>query len=56
MEALRHLDKNGRPICGTPAAGALVVDEPVHVTCIGCLLWVSMQLAAHMLKPTGRKP
>lgn len=32
-----HLEASGCPLCGAPAEGALVTEEPVHTTCIVCL-------------------
>lgn len=42
----RHLDADGSPLCTAPAQGALVVDEPVDVTCAACLLALSERLMA----------
>lgn len=42
----RHLDAGGAPFCGRPAPGALVVDEPVDVTCAACLLKIAGCLKA----------
>jgi hypothetical protein len=37
MDAIRHFDLGGRPICGALAAGSLVVDYIHHVTCCHCV-------------------
>jgi hypothetical protein len=43
---LRHLDFDGRPLCGAPALGAFVVERVRKTTC-PCCLQVVEALAAH---------
>lgn len=37
----RHLDAQGKPLCGVDPVAALVVEEPVHVDCPTCLFELS---------------
>ena len=43
----KHLDVKGKPLCGVDPAGALVVEEPVHVDCPTCLIELSNLLRSH---------
>jgi len=36
--AARHIERKGKPACGTPPEGALVVEEVKDVSCIDCLI------------------
>lgn len=40
-----HVEARGAPYCGASPQGALVVDEPIHATCVVCLHKVGALLA-----------
>lgn len=35
---VRHVDRKGRPACGAPAHGSIVVEGVEHSTCPDCAL------------------
>lgn len=37
-------DRRGKPFCGAPAEGALLVDEPIDTTCSACLVAFSLRV------------